>query len=367
MTAYIRDTVSRCQTERNQAQKRVRKPQDGVFVPDCNQDGTYKEVQCHSYTTYCWCVRPDGRPISGTSVKNKRPKCTAAAESDKAAQSDRNPNRKDDNSKSSPTPESKHRLQDGVPELINAPALWRKQLPVGKGAKAKDKTTNCDQNRQSAQEEAKLKPHHGIFVPECNGGALYKAVQCHQSTSYCWCVYIDSGRPVPGSSTRYKKPKCNNNARAHSSENPYDKRDLYGCPGIKKNQFITSVLDALITDMVKSIKVAGASSRGRIPEPDPTQTLEERAVDWFFKSLDRNKRGIVVKRDMKRLKRFLKKRPQPRPCGRKFVEYCDVDSNKALSLPELRGCLGLKKQQGERRANQRQHRRSRRGKVRRTQ
>lgn len=33
------------------------------------------QVQCHSYTGYCWCVTANGRPISGTAVAHKMPRC----------------------------------------------------------------------------------------------------------------------------------------------------------------------------------------------------------------------------------------------------------------------------------------------------
>lgn len=35
----------------------------------------FSQVQCHSYTGYCWCVTPNGRPISGTAVAHKTPRC----------------------------------------------------------------------------------------------------------------------------------------------------------------------------------------------------------------------------------------------------------------------------------------------------
>lgn len=34
-----------------------------------------RQVQCHSYTGYCWCVTPNGRPVSGTAVAHKTPRC----------------------------------------------------------------------------------------------------------------------------------------------------------------------------------------------------------------------------------------------------------------------------------------------------
>lgn len=65
-----------------------------------------------------------------------------------------------------------------------------------------EKVHSCDQERQSALEEARQNPREGIVIPECAPGGLYKPVQCHQSTGYCWCVLVDTGRPLPGTSTR---------------------------------------------------------------------------------------------------------------------------------------------------------------------
>nr|XP_012320622.2 SPARC-related modular calcium-binding protein 2 [Aotus nancymaae] len=67
--------VSRCVAERKYTQEQARKEFQQVFIPECNGDGTYSQVQCHSYTGYCWCVTPNGRPISGTAVAHKTPRC----------------------------------------------------------------------------------------------------------------------------------------------------------------------------------------------------------------------------------------------------------------------------------------------------
>lgn len=47
-------------------------PQDLQFFPF----DFFVQVQCHTYTGYCWCVTPDGKPISGSSVQNKTPVCS---------------------------------------------------------------------------------------------------------------------------------------------------------------------------------------------------------------------------------------------------------------------------------------------------
>ncbi|ELW69069.1 SPARC-related modular calcium-binding protein 2 [Tupaia chinensis] len=73
--AGVKAYVSRCVAERKYTQEQARKELQQVFIPECADDGTYSQVQCHSYTGYCWCVTPNGRPISGTAVAHKTPRC----------------------------------------------------------------------------------------------------------------------------------------------------------------------------------------------------------------------------------------------------------------------------------------------------
>ncbi|XP_032705290.1 SPARC-related modular calcium-binding protein 1 [Lontra canadensis] len=69
---------SKCRLERAQALEQAKKPQEAVFVPECSEDGSFTQVQCHTYTGYCWCVTADGKPISGSSVQNKTPVCSGS-------------------------------------------------------------------------------------------------------------------------------------------------------------------------------------------------------------------------------------------------------------------------------------------------
>ena len=44
-----------------------------MFKPECNSDGSYKEVQCFQHTAYgkwCWCADQLGQEIIGTRVEN---------------------------------------------------------------------------------------------------------------------------------------------------------------------------------------------------------------------------------------------------------------------------------------------------------
>ncbi|XP_038584606.1 SPARC-related modular calcium-binding protein 1 isoform X9 [Micropterus salmoides] len=311
---------SKCRVERNQALEEARRPQESMFIPECNDDGTFAQVQCHTPTGYCWCVTSDGKPVSGSSVHNRTPVCSGSV-------TDKPPGapisgRKDDGSKPTPT------MDTHVP-------------PEGD-----EKVPSCDQERQTALDEARQNPREAIFIPDCGTGGLYKPVQCHQSTGYCWCVLVDTGRPIPGTSTRYQTPECDSaTSRSISdTEDSFQGRDLTGCPDGKKVEFITSLLDALTTDMVQAITSPAPSGGGRFVEPDPSHTLEERVVHWYFAQLDNNGSHDINKKELKPFKRYLKKKTKPKKCARKFTDYCDLNKDRAISLQELKGCLGVSKE-----------------------
>ncbi|XP_072285005.1 SPARC-related modular calcium-binding protein 1 isoform X4 [Pyxicephalus adspersus] len=365
---------SKCRLERTQALEQAKKPQEAVFIPECNEDGSFTQVQCHTYTGYCWCVTPDGKPVSGSSVQNKTPVCSGIEESlgsvtDKPSSqgnSGKKENvlglkkrkrmqpphlRTDDGSKPTPTMETRPVFEG---DDITAPTLWIKHLVIkdaklnGSSMRQSEKVNSCDQERQSALEEARENPREGIVIPECAPGGLYKPVQCHQSTGYCWCVLVDTGRPLPGTSTRYETPVCESDAKWKNTdtEDPFKDRELPGCPDGKKLEFITSLLDALTTDMVQAINSAAPATGGRFPEPDPNHTLEERVVLWYFNQLDSNGSEDINKKEMKPFKRYVKKKAKPKKCARKFTDYCDLNKDKSISLTELKGCLGVRKDPG---------------------
>ncbi|XP_026165806.1 SPARC-related modular calcium-binding protein 1 isoform X2 [Mastacembelus armatus] len=392
---------SKCRVERNQALEQARKPQESMFVPECNEDGTFAQVQCHTLTGYCWCVTSDGKPVSGSSVHNRTPVCSgnfrefmgthAGTSGLSGSVTDKPPGppnsgRKvsfrffltlnpDDGSKPTPTMET-HAPPEG--DEITAPTLWIKHLVYKENrqnsstSRKQEKVPSCDQERQSALDEARQNPHEAIFIPDCGPGGLYKPIQCHQSTGYCWCVLVDTGRPIPGTSTslfsvclthmlpcsplcnRYQMPECDEAARSRTSdtEDPFQGRDLTGCPEGKKAEFITSLLDALSTDMVQAMNSPAPSGGGRFTEPDPSHTLEERVVHWYFAQLDNNGSHDINKKELKPFKKYLKKKAKPKKCARKFTDYCDLNKDRAISLQELKGCLGVSKEGSSTSGNQ---------------
>ncbi|XP_021564297.1 SPARC-related modular calcium-binding protein 2 [Carlito syrichta] len=221
--------VSRCVAERKYTQEQARKEFQQVFIPECDDDGTYSQVQCHSYTGYCWCVTPNGRPISGTAVAHKTPRCPGSV-------NEKLPQREGTgktvslqifsvlNSDDAAAPALETQPQGDEEDIASRyPTLWTEQVKSRQNKTNKNSVSSCDQEHQSALEEAKQPKNDNVVIPECAHGGLYKPVQCHPSTGYCWCVLVDTGRPIPGTSTRYEQPKCDSTARAH----PTKARDLY--------------------------------------------------------------------------------------------------------------------------------------------
>ena len=52
----------------------------GAYVPKCNSDGSYSEIQCHISTGHCWCVDENGLMQHGTKIRGK-PTCGKPGES----------------------------------------------------------------------------------------------------------------------------------------------------------------------------------------------------------------------------------------------------------------------------------------------
>lgn len=73
-----------------------------------------------------------------------------------------------------------------------------------------------------------------LFLPDCTADGRFKRVQCYRSTGYCWCANEDSGKPIPGSSTKDKTPQCDLFSYV---------RSMPGCP--KKNEFLKDLKEFL--------------------------------------------------------------------------------------------------------------------------
>ncbi|KAK1793128.1 hypothetical protein P4O66_011534, partial [Electrophorus voltai] len=107
-------------------------PQVGAFIPQCDEEGHYRQLQCHSSTGHCWCVDSRGQERAGTRTPPGTP-----------------------------------------PTNCEAPERPR---------------TQCEQHRDSLRAGEDGLPQVGAFIPQCDEEGHYRQLQCHSSTGHCWCV-----------------------------------------------------------------------------------------------------------------------------------------------------------------------------------
>ncbi|CAL8406882.1 unnamed protein product [Arctogadus glacialis] len=111
-------------------------PLIGAFVPECDEHGQYKPLQCHGSTGHCWCVDNGGQERQGTRTSAGTPNTDCSR-----------------------------------PDEPERPK------------------THCQHHRDGVQTTSpEGHPLVGAFVPECDEHGQYKPLQCHGSTGHCWCV-----------------------------------------------------------------------------------------------------------------------------------------------------------------------------------
>ncbi|XP_034720262.1 nidogen-2 isoform X5 [Etheostoma cragini] len=119
----------------------------GAYVPQCDANGQYTPLQCHSSTGHCWCVDSRGQERADT------------------------------------------RTSPGSP-----------QTDCHKPDEPERPKTHCEHHRERAQTTSpEGYPIVGAYVPQCDADGQYTSLQCHGSTGHCWCV---DGRGQERSGTR---------------------------------------------------------------------------------------------------------------------------------------------------------------------
>jgi len=128
--------MSNCQ---RQAQVTSSKRLLGQFIPQCEDDGSFSPLQCHSSLRSCWCVDVEGSEIAGT-----------------------------------------------------------RDFSTARHACEKTILSQC----QKVSNTAKFTNRIGKFVPSCEQNGDYSSKQCHSSTGMCWCVDANNGQEITGTRAR---------------------------------------------------------------------------------------------------------------------------------------------------------------------
>lgn len=208
------------------------------------------------------------------------------------------------------------------------PGIMRNSFaPDGSEAESRreDEANDCLTDRQAVLDEQKA-GGAVLYVPECTGDGRYARAQCYRSTGYCWCVHQDTGKPIPGSSVKDRRPDCDA-APQHSSP-------MRGCPEPMKTNFLRELISFLISKMASSINGTGPGEMVKWGA-----SKEEQAATWTYVMLDKDKDKALERREWKAFHQLIHNVESLWKCGRKLPRYCDVNHDNKISITEWMACL----------------------------
>ncbi|XP_073349045.1 SPARC-related modular calcium-binding protein 1-like [Pagrus major] len=351
---------SKCQLVRTQALEVNGHNSGAVFVPECHLDGHFLPVQCHNQTGYCWCSMPDGKPVIGTSVLHLIPNCTDLITKLAQITDEDSAPVQDEVGEPGPTLDPREPAEL-TPLLIISCRMGGGNRSVRRPT---DSPQTCESERASLLSEMLSARQEEPFIPECTADGRYSPVQCYAPTGYCWCVRVDSGRPLPGTSARNRIPDCTG-AEDTPTDRRYRDKPLPGCPGARKKQFLQSLVRALQLEAEHAGSLSPNQPSNTPPSSSPSSNTPtstapsssstlgvaspaaadssrpEEVLRWHFSQMDVDSSGVLSEREARPLRQFLRRRLKPRRCAKKFAQYCDRDGDRGLTLEELRVCLGL--------------------------
>uniref|UniRef100_T1PL21 Secreted protein acidic and rich in cysteine Ca binding region n=1 Tax=Musca domestica TaxID=7370 RepID=T1PL21_MUSDO len=194
--------------------------------------------------------------------------------------------------------------------------------PTEISTKESDIESDCLADQAAALEEKKL-GNTFYYVPDCTIDGRYQRIQCYNSTPYCWCVNEDTGKTIPGTWVKHRRPQCDSLYTVT--------RAMKGCPEERKVVFLKDLKEFLKTKIITG-SYAGVNTTNFSSE-------DERIATLSFVILDKNKNSAWEKKEWKTFRELVNNVNNLRKCGRKMPRYCDVNGDKKITLNEWIGCL----------------------------
>ncbi|XP_049884957.1 SPARC-related modular calcium-binding protein 1 isoform X3 [Pectinophora gossypiella] len=228
---------------------------------------------------------------------------------------------------SGPEPENDYTEEEPPPDPSSVlPGIMRNSFaPEGSENRREDEINDCLTDRQAVLDEQKA-GGAVLYVPECTGDGRYARAQCYKTTGYCWCVHQDTGKPIPGSSVKDRRPDCDV-APQHASP-------MRGCPEPIKSNFLRDLMSFFIAKMTSSSNGTGP---GELVKWGASK--EEQAATWTYVMLDKDKNKALDRREWKAFHQLISNVEPLRRCGRKLPRYCDVNHDTRISITEWMACL----------------------------
>ncbi|CDW54710.1 thyroglobulin type 1 repeat containing [Trichuris trichiura] len=210
----------------------------------------------------------------------------------------------------------------------------------------------CQLERSFQLELAAKRNLSTLFVPECEEDGSFSSIQvglcshipelfypsfkCHKSTGYCWCV-TTSGKPVPGTSNRFKKPSCLPQGKVgRRSSTTQMGRSNGACTSAYRSTFISNLIKMFQGEHEREMH-----HKHRYHDltviPSPARTV----IEWKFNRLDVNHDNKISSGELRRLRELIKALVQPTACAKRFPKFCDLDHDRKISRSEWTICMGV--------------------------
>ncbi|XP_026297390.1 SPARC-related modular calcium-binding protein 1 isoform X3 [Apis mellifera] len=214
-------------------------------------------------------------------------------------------------------------LKGNPPSMHSRPAFNDDPIDTKEDNDAND----CLTDRRSVLEDERQHSQEKFYVPACTPDGRYHRVQCY--SGYCWCVYQDTGKPIPGTSSKNHTPNCN--------PVPIPTRPMKGCPEQKKQLFLRDLMDL----MHKKMKASGTDSDETTAKWQASK--EEQIATWHFVMLDKNKNKVLERKEWKSFRSMVANNRQLQRCGKRLPRYCDINNDRKISMTEWFSCLNAQR------------------------
>ncbi|XP_043801614.1 SPARC-related modular calcium-binding protein 1 isoform X4 [Apis laboriosa] len=214
-------------------------------------------------------------------------------------------------------------LNGNPPPMHSRPAFNDDPIDTKEDNDAND----CLTDRRSVLEDERQHSQEKFYIPACTPDGRYHRVQCY--SGYCWCVYQDTGKPIPGTSSKNHTPNCN--------PVPTPSRPMKGCPEQKKQLFLRDLMDL----MHKKMKASGTDSDETTAKWQASK--EEQIATWHFVMLDKNKNKVLERKEWKSFRTMVANNRQLQRCGKRLPRYCDINNDRKISMTEWFSCLNAQR------------------------
>jgi len=188
------------------------------------------------------------------------------------------------------------------------------------------------------------------YLPRCASDGSYSPTQCHYSIGYCWCVNVNTGKPIPNTTTKSSsldcwkymaKPNSTSTAKKECAQDLWTsfKRHMLKLFRKEVEEDLPANNENESETLIRNQRRSARSGDLRI---HGTVLTDNQVLIWKFNRLDKNRDKLLVSSEflIPPMKKYLGNIKRGRKCGKKLLNDCDRDKDRGLSMAEWTICLG---------------------------